>query len=771
MIWNKKAMVAEILVIVVILASMGMLLMTFQDDQDTTNISRAVLDAIINLRDRIAQGILEWLAGGISDDPLACNGLYPLSDDISLMEDEIFAAILPYLPDGVVTDGVVTIDLGLLTGVEFDGEGLQIIIEEGGVIYDDGAIYAEDELSQNLNFALRVPFFLDRVENWSMCDHGFLGERMSDLLGAECFFGKRKIDCGEIEKHKIGQKDMDFLIDKGPTPAKVAKAVMYSIDELNAYFNGTGACGGTPLEDSGIRCRFEMSNLGIINDIYPYSSGLSLDPEEIGEPKYELNRFLAGFVDRVNILPATREIAHYQDSELDCSPDSRVYIPSGVTYADVVNPLMEDDAQDLISGDFDIRAYPTMFVNTTRGAKFDLLVTCNDPAISLLGNPVEYSFMFRYGIKQHCGPPDALLDTRDEPVCRPCGIPPQVDLGDCVSLPCGPKVLLCKKSFNWLRVYGNAFYNDLDLYDFLQEIYDTEPKPQTWNTYLSDECNVDLDDLENCYGGVKSHNSICCILPGYIPPDDDRDGQAGQDDSCTTSLDPTNPNCFMDIADYIGLCTGLSDCGKETSWRLGDLCVTSECIPDPVRGEVCIEGDPEDALDDGSSCSGGGESCYWCSDGTGGQEAGRCLFNPTKEGFVCNDAYPCQTQTCQEFPPSFGPGCYRDRSLDAGTDVNCLSVYRGSGLDKCMDAFCDGTGGCDRIYDPALTDTRCSSGSASYPCPPPDTGRYSCSWDVLCEPNDSPLEGGCTNSDTGDANCAECELGGGGCMPDNPDGC
>lgn len=758
--FSKRGVVAEILVIVVILASLGMLLLTFENSNDTPNISRAVFDAVIDLRERISQGLLAWLAEGISDEPLACNGLYPLSNDIPFMEEEIFATITPYLPDEEITDGAVTIDLGSLTGVSLDDGRLRVLIDQGGVVYDDGAIYAEDELSQDLSFPLRIPYFLDRVENWTLCDHGALGDRMSEALGEECFYGKRKVSCGEVEQQSIGQSDIDFMLADGPSVSKVASAVARSIDELNAYFNGSDSCGGQAMPESGITCRFELYNLSVINDIYPYSSELSINPSAVVGPRYELSRFLGGITDRVNLLPATRQLAHYQDYELDCPADARVVVPSSVTYSDTVNPLLEHNAQDIFSGDFDVFAYPTLFVNTTRGARYDVRVTCNDPSTSLLGNPVEYSFEFRYGVKQHCGPPDALIHTADEPVCRPCGVPPQVDLASCVSLPCSPKVALCEKALNWLRVFGNDFYSG-DAYDYLAEIY--AGGEEQWQEYLDQECAIDQNQLDVCAGGVKSHNVVCCQVPGYVSPEDDRAETPGLDDSCTSSFDVNNSNCFMDLADYVSLCTGPSSCGTVSTWQINEWCVDTECVPDSGEGS-CQPKPPEEAYKDGRSC-GGTTGCYWCSDGSDGQEAGKCLFNPTKEGDVCDDSAICSANTCQASYQSRDPGCWPDPSENAPAGTNCAAMFQGfPEMLLCKKASCDGSGDCDREFDFDLAGTICKHNvHETFSCP--GSGTYTCTYDMVCDPDHE----GCVRDDDS-VSCGTCPTGGGGCIPGS-DGC
>jgi len=75
---SRRGVIAELLIVIVLIASVALLVREFTSITDTPSVRREVRDVVLDLREQIMRALVDWLQEGITEDPVACNGLYPL---------------------------------------------------------------------------------------------------------------------------------------------------------------------------------------------------------------------------------------------------------------------------------------------------------------------------------------------------------------------------------------------------------------------------------------------------------------------------------------------------------------------------------------------------------------------------------------------------------------------------------------------------------------------------------------------------------------------
>ena len=824
---SRRGVIAELLIVIVLIASVALLVREFTSITDTPSVRREVRDVVLDLREQIMRALVDWLQEGITEDPVACNGLYPLSPKLDAYVARLEPFVERYLPDGAITDGTVTIETGALDDVALTDDGLVITLDDSKIVYDDGNIHAEDSLGDDLRFPIKLRSFATIVENWTMCDSGGLGARLESSLGTSCFYGKIAApSCGQQGdgggKLRLTQDDIDYMLNEAPSPGTVGRALKGAVGELNAFLNGSASCGGEPSgENLGIVCEYSIKELDVTFNIYPYSSENLpiIDPGSSYAKTADAKMFLAKDSSHVWALPSNRTIQHYRDEDLRCEDTAeRIVVPSAVSYLPTVDLINTQRYQPIGIADFrNQQMYPIMLVNTTKGAKFRAEIICTDRSITLLGQPIEYRFSFDYGVKLHCGPPTGK-PYHDEPVCAPCGGTAfEWNRKNCCEPQCtgGAQYTYCLAAWEWYRKNGREFTGDPHATDWIDAIY--ESNPQNWWNNVSSFCFNPKE--KDCNGYTNSYRTVCCgglglaMPPGPDEPEpawwsahkDDPRGPYGALDICnppavqdsgrmnnaceTASAahatisprqsgdklvginDPgsvTDHWCMFDNPLLQSLCIGQKSCDDVNGWTLGEYCVQQSC-----QGETSTcEANPPESAAKGVPCSNDPGGCFWCSDGTDGNPAGMCSFNKLKQDEPCQarfDSGVCRVNTCQENGPN-GPGCQL-AAEQPGPEAECTNELRSSyfaDLYVCDKGTCDGQGHCVGEFDPEKEGERCGVVTIWENCA---GGTQRCAYEEICSSTARGGSGGC-EFDESSRTCEVCVQGGvnpcpGQCQEDN----
>lgn len=664
---GKRGVVGELLVVVALLASVFILVSTFSDIGDVPNVPKESLDALRDTKTLLSQALLSWLQEGVTDEPLMCNGLYPVNESIMI------SSLQPYIDErldaAVPTDASLSVIAGELSGISFEESALRITLANGSVIYDDGTVYSEDLFDKEYLFNVRLMLALGIVQDWARCDAGNLSEKLQDQFGRACFFGKKNPDYGDAsgnscsgETYRVTEADRDYMLRQAVTTEQVAAAAGLAVDELNSYFAGEASCKQPVLaDDTGITCSYALEEVEFDYLMAPWSSDEIVIARELDYIAFNEND------EHVHAVAPSVYSYTYRDEQLGCMDDPmREPVTPSVS---TIEYALSNKYIDVKTGDVSaIYANPILYINTSRGARFTLVVTCEDTRASLLGQPLEYTFALRHGIRQHCGPPESKSAMHRCGACNPMAA---TDLSHCIQpqkLSCDLYYSRCSEAIVWeyLRENGieNADYRTIvagsqELKERINESCET--------VYgFEDEYPVPLPDpndpeYEPC---VPAHRTVCCMAPGLNL---DR----------LHCGDINDPECFFGKQDIRNLCYGGSSCGAfechETSCNAGTDWKCTEGTPKPA-GTPCKEN----------------SGCFTCQEGSEGMA---CGFDDAKLGDACtlgsNYDSMCTQFTCQN-DGSFS-GCLRADAQNEG--VSCEVERPRDDKNICMTYICQ-TGVC-----------------------------------------------------------------------------
>lgn len=739
---DRRGVVAEILVIIVLLASVAIVVMTFQGKEPVTSVQKETLASLSDVQDLLARAVLRWLQESPVDDLVACNGVYQGIAD----PEDLEASLEPYVehvlseaqtPDG----GSVTVTPGVIGGLAFDGyDGLTITLTDGTIIYQDESIYAADLYDQEYFFNIRLPLVLDVLQDWLACDAGNLSVMLAQEFGPHCFWGKKNPTfpgCPEPIQYNVGQVDKDVMLSFAVDEEDVARAVQRSLEELSRFFSGETSCLMDPLpEDAGIQCSYSFDDLEYFNLMTPYSSPmLPVNRQEIGgvyygDPGFEYAQFMQDD-ERVYSLPPNVTFSAYTDEELECPSGAKDPALMGITYT----PFIDwEDQYDVALGQPMVAAEPVLYINTTRGARFTLRVTCRDDRVSLLGQSVQYSFRLRYGLKQQCGPNKQIRGTV---ACGGCSSKPAINLDHCYSYgtpkQCGYyQQRLTMGTIWWLTVVSGSFsdpgYDPASLLD-----------PDSWATY--DEVLLHfsadgyeptmLEQVNSMIGGVYGHTDeypfpveepedlcgegpvYCCAPPGFT-------------ETCDPEGSLANPACWMSADTYAADCTDYMECRNPDSWAVGQPCYGMKC--DPAINE-CVP--DEESTNEGRPC--GDNECYVCD------ESNICNFDMGSDDAPCTGSslgalckiFQCDAATTSCAPsgieedgtfcgvPGYGDRCSRRECLAGECESIDQNEGGGCGTDSCGCAMVCRSGACLKA-DPLCACDEPPGGGTT--CPPGQCG-------------------------------------------------
>jgi hypothetical protein len=425
-------------------------------------------------------------------------------------------------------------------------------------------------------------------------------------------------------------------------------------------------------------------------------------------------------------LPSRVFIGKYDDEELktadvSCADEGREPV---VTPYDGVDARGRPEMVDVATGTSTIDAKPILYVNTSKGAKFTVKVTCTDTRASLLGQPLEYSFSFRHGVRATCGPRSWLLGTYDCGACLPRAAH---DLKCKTAYSGCGKESTCRDGMIWKwrfedkldfpeGVNGDAvvqaMYNSgkQEYLDLLSMMNDTCAGIVGLPAYPILGPKAMIGSMKAC---ERPYKYVCCTTPGFK-------------EDCSETGDINNQECFMSAAENLAWCTTDIKCGES---ECGDsLCVEPDgCLPPTIDvGRRCRDG------------------CTACN------KEGVCVASADLENLQCDTQYTdsCMKYTCQ------GGVCKGALSSDIGDSCHIDGVRD---TDPCGKYACSSSG-C--TYGPL-------SPLPTAPCDEQevDRGDKICTQKYYCSPN-----GYCTPSNT-DSDCKPKGGGGGTCDPKTNDGC
>lgn len=725
--WGKKGVVGELLIIVVLLASTLLIVTTFTDEGDTPNIPKYSVDALRDVKTLLSRAILQWMRDGVTDEPLACNGLYAV-DSSAMIE-----TLEPYVADELAasTQGDLRVSPGVLEGIEFDGiSNLRITLADGSIIYDDGNIYAEDTYDKDYLFNVRLPLALKILQDWIKCDAGNLSKNLQQEFGDSCFFGKKNPGYGDAggnvclrTSYTLNEADRQYMLRYAPTPEDVSAAAELSIEELNKYFAGDSTCKNPALDDdTGITCSYTLEDLEFEYNMNPWSS------EEIVRVRtHDYDAFTRND-DHVHRLNPAIHTFPYDDEQLGCVDEPRepVYVSvSPVPYQ------TQETFVDVKEGDIrNFYANPVMYVNTTRGAKFSLVVTCKDTRVALLGQPLEYTFELRHGIKQHCGPTDKI-GARHR--CGACSPMPAANLERCIKpgkpAPCDTYYRVCAESTVWSYLNEHPGLRDGRTYsqyvtayeDLQQKIYaacETVPGMESKYPPPQPPSNPPPPGWDAC---PVAFPSVCCAAPGFDPEND-----------CADPMNINNPQCFLSKANVVSLCYAPSTCGEKQ-------CYETKC--DASNDYSCDQTTPKPV---GSPCnSAGGASCFSCQENGDEME---CGFDDNREGQQCSVSYPT---SCNQYVCDKAVGGCATKVIPSMVGQEC--TYQGYQPQHCSDLKCTPEGYCNSV--PANEGDSCGSGTY-------ETATHTCTYENHCQNGFCSQTGQtCTPKSDGGCRCTRDEYG------------
>ena len=770
---SRIGVAGELLVVIALLASMSVIVITFTNQQEVTNINKASIGVVNNIRDVIARGIIDWLRSDPLPQTLACNGVYELDDIDSLLLQTLRPFIESGIADASFGDDSVQALPGQVASVQFAGlEGVTITLADGSIIYNDSTIYAEDNFDKEYFFNVRLPLALKVVQDWLVCDAGNLSQNLVVYYGPQCFYGKKDPNypggCPK-KKYTVSQTDRDYILAHSITEEHIAKAATASIEELNRYFSGEETCKAPPLEsNAGITCSFEVKDFQAENYMSPYSSeylpasssGTLLDANVFDFKKFMTND------EQVYLLPSKVIATPYSDDQLGCAPGDRTPVESSIPSSGLPQ---ETQLIDVATGEWPqgFMASPVLYLNITRGAKFLLTVKCKDEQASLLGQPLEYRFTIKYGVKEHCSPPKMVNGNF---MCSGCGLKPGLNFENCVNFgyawSCDGYERYCNEAMLWgayvnkspnfeglvdacpadkftgelastlANCWAHAVANDqYYFFDYLNSTCNTvvgyentgDPAHSYPKQFLRDENgNLILNDRGQpqrvC---ANAQVTTCCGTPGY---DDANDG------ACDPANSLSNPSCFMDKNTYVSACTALKSCSRPQFVR-GQKCINVKC--DPTINE-CVQ-DPTDVLY-GVKCN-GVSGCYKCDDTTG-----ICGYDSDMTGERCTERWPedCKKYACV---PVGDDGACQGSADPTQEGRSCGEEYQ----DSCSSYTCT-AGSC--LGTPVPPGTPCGEDTYVNECGARCTTQKTCTLSSdgqhsICSP--------------GTTSCAQCPTGGGGC--------
>jgi hypothetical protein len=669
---HRKGVVGELLIIVVLMASVFLIVTTFTNDQDVPSVAKESLDGLRDVRAQMGRAILAWLQDGVTDETLMCNGLYPV--DTSSLTNTLRPYVESELETLLPSEGVLQINPGALQSLDLEDAGLTITLADGTIIYEDGTIYAEDNFDKEYYFGVRLPLAIKVIEDWARCDAGNLSRNLHLAFGKECFFGKKVPGYGGgsgnvcLKPLSITKADRDYMLAKALTPEHVSRGVRESITELNSYFAGEASCVEPLLEDAtGITCSFELEDMVFHNKIVPWSSeGI------VKERSLDYNSFIKDDVHVYNLEPDMISYPFW-DEQLGCEEEGREPVQPSIN----VLPFPEEgygsklvslgtDFDDLTTG---LRnsgfatANPVLYINTTRGAQFTLVVKCEDSRAAILGQPLEYTFRLQHGIRQHCGPGE-MSGARHR--CGACSPMVAVDASKCLKpsdpASCETYWSLCSKNVVWTHLRetgGSGDYMavvgaDDDLREEINESCGT-----VWG--FESQYPRPLQDPESEERACRSaYQNVCCMMEGY-------------EEKCADPHNINNPDCFFNYQDAVSLCYARSGCD-------GDECEIYKC-DESTDMECQLRG----YKNEGDGCGTGG--CYTCQN-TPGEEGRSCQFvqepKPCSPGFG-NDG--CSTWLCDPTTTT----CKGTTIPEKDNQVGVCNPY--GGVPRCRESICK-NGGC-----------------------------------------------------------------------------
>lgn len=728
---GRMGVVGELLIMAALLASTFVLVDTFSERDDTPNVPQESIESLRDVRTILSQAVLNWLRDGVVEQPLACNGQYLMQPDDPAFLDKL----RPYVDDALNTaledGGSVRVAAGDIQEISFEGlEGLTITLTNGTVIYNDTNVYAQNSRDQEFLFNARLPLVMTVAQDWVKCDSGNMSQHLIESFGDVCFYGiksPRYPGCPKNPKHyAVDDVNRGVIGGNAITSASVADGVQSSIDELNAYFNGTSSCEAPLIPDTGITCTFELQAVEFYNKMHPYSSWdvVVTDPnaaEIITRGALNNMPDVLEFQEYISqdehlyALPAAITSYPYTDQQL-ADPPRFSCTDTGRTPVETVirsDPVPDEQGMVDIMAQTSTTGYPALYVNTTRGAKFTVIVTCRDNRVSLLGQPLEYSFKIRHGLKQHCGP---QYTRRGSVACMGCADKPGL-ASKCIDYskpaPCMTYYEVCRDRVLWEwnkrgeGVTAASISEGNELFNDVCDMCGSVLGPSGWIETSSCPKPTE-EDLEN-QNCMDPYAYVCCNLDGFKK-------------DCSPELTITNPVCFIGDPAYTSLCTA-PKCQ-------GSVCVKQECVAE--TGECKDTG-----YNPGVPCA----ACSKCTN------TGACAYDTSTNGQSCGQSYDqCEAFKCDEASKS----CKATPIKSVG---DSCSIRGDSG---CAKVECISLAGGERMYCGENRDKPLNEGG---PCGQPSvitTATERCTTTYTC------VSGSCSGSTT---NCVPIDVGTGGCTP------
>jgi hypothetical protein len=708
---GSKGAIGELLIILVLLASTALIVTTFVNREDVPNIAKASLTQFRDMRSIISVAVLQWLDNGVSTEPMACNGVYP----VSLSSDSYVQTLEPYIQEAVTEAKEDELTAGELKDIEFTDDGKLVVkLQNGTITYQDDLIYAQDKYDKEYEFNVRLLLALRVAQDWLRCDAGNLSDNLAAEYGTQCFFGVKDPGypgfCAD-KNYRITENDRNYMMSKAITPATLARATQGSVDTLNKYFAGEQYCKQQLVQgDTGISCRYELEDMDFEYKMFPYrherivlpfeddammDAGIIRTAIDAGDEDY---RYFMSSDRHVWALPARIVSAPYVDEQMstssfDCDVPGREAVPTKYQNNE---PFERSGMVSVRSGTSTVEGKPILYVNTTRGSKFTVKVTCTDSRAALLGRPLEYTFRFRTGLRQSCGPNSWLIGTYD---CGRCLPKPANDLDKCstATAPCGDVAYtLCRDSLIWKY----RWQDHIDLpgatpLEVLQGMRTTHPE-------LLDQINGSCGGIIGMpdYPLIKDPSGACKgveALAGSVVCC----GMFGFKEQCADTHNINNADCFYSVVDGNTLCRAQKSCGKtecgellcdpgtgdcllnQQSIKVGQLCrngcescdAKGECKPTPARADQTCQGGWADSCIDWK-CDAQGSNCI------------QTVKPGVTQGQSCNTGYresECAPNQCIPFNDHLAclPNMHADPSTDGRSCEGGSNTYTNSAGEQC----------------------------------------------------------------------------------------